>query len=108
MKYARRHAAAAALCEALPVPLLDTALQNRVRRNLVRTFAQARGDELSDESIRECADRELVPWDRIVWWPVKKVVSKLVPFWTAWEMLRTYNDTLAFAQSQHEVATLPG
>ena len=94
MKYTRRHAAAVALCELVPLPVLDTWLQNRVRRRLIRVL----GSPLSDDALRTLADEDLLPWDRIRLWPLKKLASKVLPFWTALEMARAYRDTLVLAE----------
>lgn len=97
----RRHAVAVALCELVPLPLLDTLLQNRVRRSLLRRISTV---PLSDEVLRATADEDLLPWDRMRWWPLKKVASKLIPFWTALEMARAYRDTLILAEGLQPTA----
>lgn len=73
----KRHAAAVAACELVPVPLLDTVLQNLVRRSLVRTLAESRGVTLEPYEIQALADEDLAPGRRALLWPVKKLVSKV-------------------------------
>lgn len=77
MMTVKRHALAVAACEMVPVPLLDTLLQNQVRRNLVRTLAEAQGRALDVESIGALADEPLAPMQRAALWPVKKVLCKV-------------------------------
>jgi hypothetical protein len=73
----KRHALAVAACELVPVPLLDTALQNVVRRNLVRGIAETSGLKLEPYEIQALADEELAPAKRALVWPVKKLLSKV-------------------------------
>ncbi len=73
----KRHAFAVAACELVPVPLLDTALQNVVRRSLVRGIAETSGLKLEPYEIQALADEELAPAKRALVWPVKKLLSKV-------------------------------
>lgn len=73
----RRTAAAVALSSFVPVPLLDTWVQNRARRWLVREVAQAEELELSDAQVIALADVPLLPLQRAALWPVKLLLKKV-------------------------------
>ena len=74
----RRTVAAVAAAELLPVPLLDTWLQNRARRWYVRTLAQQREIQLDQDAVHRLADAPFAPGRRLLLWPVKTVLKKLI------------------------------
>ncbi|MEZ4318401.1 MAG: hypothetical protein R3F61_12895 [Myxococcota bacterium] len=93
----RRTAAAVAAAELVPVPLLDTWLQNRARRWLVRSVAAERALELTDDEVSALADAPIEPLRRVALWPVKAVLKKVFFVYGAVAMVR----------EAHEVAKLP-
>lgn len=84
----RRYVAVAALAELLPVPLLDTVVQNQARRAAVRAELASRGIEVSDEALAAHCDEPLDAGLRLLLWPVKKLLKTLFVGWTAWQMWR--------------------
>lgn len=79
--------AVAGLTGLVPVPLLDTWLQNRARRGLVRRVLQARGLTLAPEELAALADTPsggcLGVLLAVLIWPVKKVLRTV---FFAWEV----------------------
>ena len=73
----KRHAVAVAACELIPIPLLDTMIQNQIRRNLVRNLSDARGLDLAPEFVEVLADEPLAPVQRAMFWPLKKIACKV-------------------------------
>ena len=61
------------LAEAIPAPLVDTLVQNEVRRAAVRAWAPG----LAEDGVRELADAPLAPVRRVLLWPVKKLLAPL-------------------------------
>ncbi|MCB9678982.1 MAG: hypothetical protein H6737_28025 [Alphaproteobacteria bacterium] len=73
----RRTVFAVAAAELVPVPLLDTWLQNQARRWLVRTVAGDRAVPLTEDEVRALADAPLAPVRRMLLWPVKTLLKKV-------------------------------
>ncbi len=73
----RRTVVAVAAAELVPVPLLDTWLQNRARRWYVRTLAEDRAMALDEEAVRALADAPFAPGRRMLLWPVKTLLKKV-------------------------------
>lgn len=95
----RRHATAVALCELVPLPLLDTLLQNQVRRRLVRHIAAERCLNLDPVEVATIADEDLGAVGRLLSWPVRAVLKKVFVFWIPLEMLRAYQRTVALGEA---------
>jgi hypothetical protein len=99
----RRYAVAAAACELIPVPLLDTVAQNRVRRLALAKVAAEAGRELSTEELRTLADEPLETGWRLVrmllLWPFKKLFRTVFFAWTAWVMVRVGADVVDRAEA---------
>lgn len=74
----RRTVLAVAAAELVPVPLLDTWLQNRARRWYVRNLAEGRSMVIDEDAVRELADAPFAPGRRMLLWPVKTLLKKLV------------------------------
>lgn len=74
------HAVMAALASAIPVPLLDDAVKDRVQRRMVQALAADHGLELSDEQLSTLADDESAfvrgAVKSLVLWPLKKALQK--------------------------------
>lgn len=106
MDRAARYGVAVVAVDLLPVPLLDTVLQNRLRRRLVRGEAAAAGVVLSDEAVLELADEPVLDLWRLLTWPVRKLVGKVLwPVSVAW----TFTRTLTIARRAREAPpALPG
>jgi len=96
--HVRRHALAITAAELLPVPLLDTWTQNRVRRHLVRTVSEARGQQLSDDEVHALADEPYDPVRRLAVWPVKAVLKKLLFVTAPFLLYRTYRQAVGFGE----------
>jgi hypothetical protein len=105
MERPTRYSIAVLAAELLPVPLLDTFVQNRLRRRLVRIEAERHGVPLPDDTIRAMADEPMLdPW-RIVSWPVRKVLgSVLLPALA----LKTAHETKALADEARQGTLLEG
>ncbi len=100
--HVRRHAVAVAAAELIPVPFLDTWVQNRLRRRLVLRAAAARGETLTEEVVAVRADEAYAPVRRADLWPVKAVAKKVFWFTTPLLMLRSYDEAARFARSLQE------
>lgn len=96
--HVRRHALAIAAAELIPVPLVDTWVQNRLRRRLVLRAAAARGEKPSDEVIAVRADEAYAPVQRAALWPVKAVAKKVFWFVTPFVMWRSYEQAVVFGE----------
>lgn len=96
--HVRRHALAIAAAEMIPVPLVDTWVQNRLRRRLVLRAASLRGEQLSAEVLAVRADEAYAPVQRAAFWPVKAVAKKVFWFTTPFLMWRTYEQAVAFGE----------
>lgn len=72
---ARRTALFVVAAEMLPVPLLDTWLQNAGRRHHARVVADRLGAELPEATLRELCDDPVLDPKRLLLWPVKKLFS---------------------------------
>lgn len=74
-----RYALVVALCELIPIPLLDGWVENRVRRRMVRLITTRHGVVLDDAQIALLADASSAGcmgcfW-AIVMWPIKKLLK---------------------------------
>ena len=78
----RRHAAVGGLCPLIPVPFLDDAIQGRIHRRMVRQLASCQNSTLSDGVAKRLTEQPSSflsgVGTRLVLWPVKKVVRKVV------------------------------
>jgi hypothetical protein len=90
------YAAATSACVLLPVPLVDTYVQNRIRTRMVRDLADRRGLSLTAAQVEELALEPL--WDTssvmrsVVVWPVKKLMGRLFWFLHLRDVVRSYRD----------------
>jgi len=84
----RRTAAAVALAELVPVPLLDTWLQNQARRWLVCSLDSEHDLGLSPEAVAAHADAPITPLRRVALWPLKLVLKKLFIMFSLVSMVR--------------------
>jgi hypothetical protein len=73
----RRTVVAVAAAELVPVPLLDTWLQNRARRWYVRALADERQLHVDEDVVRALADAPFAPGRRVLLWPVKTLLKKV-------------------------------
>ncbi len=94
----RRHALAIAAAELIPLPLVDTWVQNRLRRRLVLRAAAAQGEALSDEAVAVLADEAYAPVQRAALWPVEAVAKKVLWFVTPFVMWRSYERAVVFGE----------
>jgi hypothetical protein len=95
----RRHALATAACELIPVPFLDTMVQNRIRREMVRCVAEERRLDLDEAALIAIADEPYAPGRRALLWPVKAVAKKVFFFLTPLMMLHEYHQTVKLGES---------
>ena len=91
----RRTLTAVAAAELVPVPLLDTWLQNQARRWLVRTIAHDQGIALTDDTVHALSDEPLAPAKRLALWPVKTVLKKVFFVFGAYAAYREARNVLA-------------
>jgi len=97
--HVRRHAVAIAAAELIPVPFVDTWVQNRLRRRMVRKAVVLAGGEATPEVIAVRADEAYAPVRRAALWPVKAVAKKVFWFTTPFLMWKSYDDAVAFGRS---------
>ncbi|MCO4744921.1 MAG: hypothetical protein KC912_09030 [Proteobacteria bacterium] len=94
----RRYAVAAAACELIPVPLLDTVAQNQVRRRALTKAASSAGRSLSTEELHALADEPLATgWELVrmlLLWPFKKLFRTVFMVWTVWVMFQVGSDVV--------------
>ena len=103
----RRFVAVAAAAELLPVPLLDTVVQNRARRAAVRADLGARGIEVTDEALAAHCDEPLDAGARLLFWPARKLLKTVFVGWTAWQMWRVARSVQASVSSWTELPVDP-
>lgn len=103
----RRTAAAVAAAEFVPVPLLDTWLQNQARRWLVRSVAEERNLELDASEVSELADAPMAPMRRIALWPAKFVLKKVFFVFGAVAMAKEAQEIMALPDAVAELEDDP-
>ena len=76
-----RYAVLIAMCELIPIPIVDGMVENRLRRALVRAQAARHELALDEEQVRLLADRPSGGCRGMVlgvlWWPIKKLLKTL-------------------------------
>ena len=90
---ARRATVLVVGCAAFPVPLVDTWLQNAVRRWFVGRLSAERGLGLSDAQIAALADEPLAPGRRMLGWLAKRLAGKVFLVVGLWQAVRLAQDT---------------
>lgn len=87
-----RFAVTAALAELLPVPLLDTVVQNHARRAAVRGAMALEGRGVTEAELAAHCDEPMAAGTRLVLhlvlWPAKKLLRTVFAAWTVWRMWR--------------------
>jgi hypothetical protein len=91
-----RYALLVALCELIPVPLLDSWVANLLRRRLVRAQLEARGVELEPAEIKLLGDAVSGGCVGCLWaaviWPIKKLLKTVVVVFTVKAMADTVSE----------------
>ena len=76
-----RYVVGVAACELIPLPVLDTFVENRVRRAMVRAQAHRHGVALDPAVVAALADKEGLgcagALKAVLWWPIKKLLKAL-------------------------------
>ncbi len=90
---ARRATALVLVAGLVPVPFVDTLLQNAVRRAFVSHVSDRYGLALPDAEIRALADAPLAPGRRLAAYVVKRVLGRLLLPVAVWSVVRTARDT---------------
>lgn len=89
-----RRAAALVLAAGLvPIPFVDTLLQNAVRRAFVTTVSDRYALALGEDEVRALADAPLAPGRRVAAYAVKRVLGRLLLPLAAWSVVRTARET---------------
>lgn len=110
-----RYALLVALVGLLPVPLLDTWLENRLRRRLVRSLARRAGRELAEDDLAVLGD--LPPGGcsgclvALVLRPIKKLLGTLMVVWQAKSLADSFSDVVhrgVLLQEAFALGALPG
>ncbi len=63
--------------ELLPLPVVDTLVQNRLRDRYVRKEADRTGVVLSNEDLRALTHEPLIDLGRLLSWPVRALLKKV-------------------------------
>jgi hypothetical protein len=100
----RRYPLAITAAELVPVPLLDTWIQNRLRIRWTRAHAEAHGWHLDDDAVRALAVEPYTPLRRVALWPVKAVAKKLLWFAAPVFLWRTWHSAVAYGEQLKSAA----
>jgi hypothetical protein len=76
-----RYALLVALCALIPLPIVDSMVENYLRRRMARKIAERHGQELAPDALSTLADAPsggcVGCLFAILWWPVKKLLKTL-------------------------------
>lgn len=79
------HCAMGGLCPLIPVPFVDDMLIKRVHKRMVRKICAQHDIHLNDDSLELLIVKESSLFSSaakaVLWWPVKKVLRKLILVW---------------------------
>ncbi|MCA9489477.1 MAG: hypothetical protein KC621_06125 [Myxococcales bacterium] len=105
-----RYALVVALCELIPIPLLDGWVENRVRRRMVRLITTRHGIALDDAQVALLADASgagcMGCFWAIVMWPVKKLLKTVLIVFQAKTITDRFSEVLHRALLTEEACEL--
>jgi hypothetical protein len=99
----RRVICALVACEFIPVPLVDTVVQNEIRRTWIRWLSAREGVSFP----ADLADQPLLPLKRAALWPLRLLAEKVFPPFALWGMWTVARDAWLLGRRLSEPRSMP-